>query len=77
MYKLNKLLDHNYNTEIALHIFDHTVNPILLYGSEVWGIELTRAPFKITLENTWKITKYPKQNSNSIEGYSEYAGIHP
>jgi len=43
MYKLNKLLDHNYNIDIALHIFDNTVKPILLYGSEVWGIDLAKS----------------------------------
>ena len=25
----------NYDTSI--HVFDHTVRPILLYGSEIWG----------------------------------------
>ena len=28
---------HNYNVNIALKLFDSTVKPILLYGSEIWG----------------------------------------
>lgn len=42
LYKLNKLLNHNYDIQTVLHIFDHTVKPVLLYGSEVWGIELAK-----------------------------------
>ena len=26
------------NIDISLHIFDHTIKPILLYGCEVWGV---------------------------------------
>lgn len=26
------------NIDTSLHIFDHTIKPILLYGSEVWGV---------------------------------------
>ena len=40
MYKLNNILDKNYDINTVLHIFDHTVKPILLYASEVWGVEL-------------------------------------
>ena len=40
MYKLNKLLEQNYNICTALHVFDHTIKPIILYASEVWAVEL-------------------------------------
>jgi hypothetical protein len=30
------------NVKTLLHIFDHTVKPIVLYGSEVWGATLAR-----------------------------------
>ena len=37
-YKLSKdFLSFHPNVKIALHLFDHTVLPILLYGSEIWG----------------------------------------
>ena len=29
---------HKPKIKAILHIFDHTVKPVLLYGSEVWGI---------------------------------------
>ena len=25
------------NVDTILHLFDHTVKPVLLYGSELWG----------------------------------------
>jgi hypothetical protein len=25
------------NVKNSIHVFDHTIKPILLYGSEVWG----------------------------------------
>ena len=37
-YKLSKdFLSFHPNVKLALHLFDHTVLPILLYGSEIWG----------------------------------------
>ena len=37
-YKLSKeLLSENPEVKISLHVFDHTIVPILLYGSEIWG----------------------------------------
>ena len=40
LYKLNTLLDSNISIPTILHIFDHTIKPIITYGSEVWGITL-------------------------------------
>jgi hypothetical protein len=28
---------HNPNIGTSIHVFDHTIKPILLYGSEIWG----------------------------------------
>lgn len=42
LYKLYKLTDNNYNIQTILYIFDHTIAPILLYGSEVWGIDFVK-----------------------------------
>ena len=42
LFKLEKLLDNNSNIETTLHVFDHTVKPVLLYASEVWGYSLSQ-----------------------------------
>ncbi len=37
-FKLARALGNNYShVDVGLHVFDHTVRPILLYGSEIWG----------------------------------------
>jgi hypothetical protein len=37
-YKLHTdLLTLNPNINTSLHVFDHTIKPILLYGCEIWG----------------------------------------
>jgi hypothetical protein len=36
-YKLRKMLGDSAEPSTALHIFDHTIKPILLYSSEIWG----------------------------------------
>ena len=37
-YKLQKdFLSFSPNIKNCLHVFDHTIKPILLYGSEIWG----------------------------------------
>jgi hypothetical protein len=36
-FKLCKVIQDLNNPQLAMHLFDHTVTPILTYGSEVWG----------------------------------------
>jgi len=37
-FKLRKdFLSFNPVVHSSIHIFDHTIKPILLYGSEIWG----------------------------------------
>ena len=37
-FKLTKTFsDFNTKIDLLLHLFDHTIKPILLYGSEIWG----------------------------------------
>lgn len=37
-FKLQKdFLSHNPNPKTSIHVFDHTIKPILLYGCEIWG----------------------------------------
>jgi hypothetical protein len=51
LYKLFKLMNGNLNIPTALHIFDHTIKPILLYGAEIWSPYLL-APRDLKT-NTW------------------------
>jgi len=38
-FKIRKCFEHHKpKIKTILHVFDHTVKPVLLYGSEVWGI---------------------------------------
>ena len=38
-----------------LHLFDHTVKPVLLYSSEIWGsIDTTSSSFK---KGTYNMSK--------------------
>jgi hypothetical protein len=34
---LNLLILHQ-NVKSSMHVFDHTIKPILLYGSDIWGM---------------------------------------
>ena len=34
---LKDFISHNPNIGTSIHEFDHTIKPILLYGSEIWG----------------------------------------
>ena len=37
-YKIKSIFDHKCpNSKVALHVFDHTIKPILTYGSDIWG----------------------------------------
>ena len=36
-FKLRKMMGMYTDPEVILHIFDHTIKPILLYGCEVWS----------------------------------------
>ena len=47
-FKLKKdLLSLNPNLKTSIHVFDHTIKPILLYGCEVWGtFNSTSAKFR-------------------------------
>ncbi|MCG8431127.1 MAG: hypothetical protein MJA29_08130, partial [Candidatus Omnitrophica bacterium] len=54
-FKLRKVMGTNLpNISTMLHIFDHTIVPILLYGSEIWGCFDPRSR-KVKKENTFKI----------------------
>lgn len=38
-FKFRKCFEHQKpKLKTLLHVFDHTIKPVLLYGSEIWGI---------------------------------------
>ena len=38
LFKLKSdFLVHNPEVKTSIHVFDHTIKPILLYGCEIWG----------------------------------------
>ena len=40
-FKISKCFgDLHQNVDIVLRLFDHTVKPVLLYGSEIWGTKI-------------------------------------
>jgi exonuclease III len=36
-FKLCKMIQDLNNPKLAMHLFDHTITPLLTYGSEIWG----------------------------------------
>ena len=66
------------NIDTSLHIFDHTVKPILLYGSEIWGL---CTPSSRALKNVtdFKLEKaYSKYECDKLttKFYKYVLGVH-
>ena len=57
---LKRVCTFNLPLDLQLKVFDHTVVPILLYGSEVWGFENTDIIEKLHNEFLRKITHLRK-----------------
>ena len=54
---------------LKLHLFDKVVNPIILYGCEVWGFESCVIPDKLQLKFCKYILKINKSSCyNTIYG---------
>lgn len=64
MFKIDKLIDESYGIKTTLHIFDHAIRPILLYGSEVWGGDIIKINSKIE-NKTRALENYLEKNSLS------------
>lgn len=76
LYKLNHLLDNSYDIITIMHIFDHTIKPILLYGAEVWGISQskeTRTKSEFALEKALDINN--KLSSLELKFYKRILGV--
>ena len=65
LYSLKRnILSLNPSIYTSLHIFDHTVKPILLYGSEIW---LCSLPKKATIHDLFDYSKISKSfNSEKL-----------
>ena len=65
LYSLKRnILSLNPSIYTSLHIFDHTVKPILLYGSEIWLCSLSK---KATIHDLFDYSKISKSfNSEKL-----------
>ena len=77
-FKLNKdFLSLNPNIPVSIHVFNHTIKPILLYGSEIWGtFQTSSSKFR---NNVLPLSKIYANNS-SEKFYMKYCknllGVH-
>ena len=53
-FKLIKILDPLPSAKTSLHLFDHLIKPILLYGCEIWGPCHLKPPQPPKEDNYWK-----------------------
>jgi hypothetical protein len=68
LFKLKKMLNPMPNVKTALHLFDHLIKPIVLYGSEIWGpINLTQTRSQIKVRNEQEQFWYDLNNTYQIE----------
>ena len=52
LFKLRKMLNPMPNIKTSLHLFDHLIKPIVLYGCEIWGpVNLPQSRTQITVRN--------------------------
>ena len=72
---LTRIQNLNLPLDLQLKLFDHTVMPILTYGSEIWGFENTDSIEKVHNDFLRKITR----SKRSTPMYMVYAelGRHP
>jgi len=71
MFKLRQLTDSITNINTLLTIFDHTIKPILLYGSEVWGINIIKQKNLNDLTHIMKDLQDSKLNSLELKFYKQ------
>ena len=68
LYSLKRnIISLNPNINTSIHIFDHTIKPILLYGSEIWACSL---PKKTSIDDLFDFNKIARSF------YSEKLHIH-
>jgi hypothetical protein len=64
-FKLLKLLQPLPSAKTALHLFDHLIKPIILYGCEIWGPCKINTPIEAREYDHWKMirTKFPLEHN--------------
>jgi hypothetical protein len=79
-FKLSKdLLSLNPGLHTSMHVIDHTIKPILLYGCEIWGTFNTfSAKFRHGKQNLFFDQIYCKQNAELLhQKFCKYIlGVH-
>ena len=75
MFKLNKLIDSTIDIKTILHIFDHTIKPIILYGSEIWGLLMIPPKHKNTAKDIAKHMENNKLAQLEINFYKKILGV--
>ena len=65
-FKISKTLKPSPQVDTMLHLFDHLIKPILMYGSEIWGV--SNLNFKIA---------NPKPGDSKSQFYCDLKNLHP
>lgn len=67
-HKMCKIFGYTFpDTQTVLHVFDHTVQPILLYGSEIWGMtKINRTKIKKDQTEFKIFTAYEGQTQEKV-----------
>ena len=82
LFKLTKSLQNtDINPSVALHIFNHTVQQVILYGCELWGMEnknlsKTKKAENFKIENTYAghlLNKIEMKFCRIVTGAGKYA----
>jgi len=76
MFKIDTIIKESYGLRTVLHIFDHAIRPILMYGSEVWGGDLIRSTSHLTKPSV--LENYLEKNSLSaieLKFYRRLLGV--
>ena len=77
LYSLKRnILSLNPSIYTSLHIFDHTVKPILLYGSEIWLCSFSKKDTIHDLFNYSKISKSFNSEKLHIHFCKYILGVH-
>ncbi len=75
-FKLLKILNPLPSAKTVLHLFDHLIKPILLYGCEIWGPCKIKSYSNTQSDNFWKQlhSEYPLEHKmcNTSNPYEKF-----
>ena len=78
LYKLTKFLNNtDIKPSVAMHIYNHTVLQVILYGSEIWGMEnknqcRTQKAEKFKIDTTYQYLLLNKIEMKSCRMITSY-----